>query len=106
MKAAIIEKYGKDVPLIVTEQPMPAVGEHDVLVEIHAASLNPIDYKIKEGKVKLLLSYKFPLILGNDFSGVVVKVGQRVNAFKPGEEVYGRPRKSRIGTLAEFIAVH
>ncbi|RED85073.1 NADP-dependent oxidoreductase [Cohnella phaseoli] len=106
MKAAIIEKYGKDVPLIVTEQPMPAVGEHDVLVEIHAASLNPIDYKIKEGKVKLLLSYKFPLILGNDFSGVVVKVGQRVNAFKPGDEVYGRPRKSRIGTLAEFIAVH
>lgn len=77
-----------------------------MLVEIHAASLNPIDFKIKEGKVKFLLSYKFPLILGNDFSGVVVKVGERVKAFKPGDEVYGRPRKSRIGTLAEFIAVH
>jgi alcohol dehydrogenase len=49
---------------------------------------------------------KFPLILGNDFSGVVVKVGERVNTFKPGDEVYGRPRKNRIGTLAEFIAVH
>lgn len=96
----------KNAPLVLTEQPMPSVGEHDVLVEIHAASLNPIDFKIKEGKVKFLWSYKFPLIFGNDFSGVVVKVGERVKAFKPGDEVYGRPRKSRIGTLAEFIAVH
>ncbi|OPA73060.1 NADPH:quinone reductase [Paenibacillus selenitireducens] len=106
MKAMIIEKYGKNVPLIMTEQPMPDIGEHDVLVEIHAASLNPIDFKIKEGQVKFLLKYQFPLILGNDFSGVVVKVGDQVNAFKPGDEVYGRPRKNRIGTLAEYIAVH
>ena len=106
MKAIVIENYGKNTPLVLTDQPMPSIGEHDVLVEIHAASLNPIDFKIKEGKVKFLLSYKFPLILGNDFSGVVVKVGERVKAFKPGDEVYGRPRKSRIGTLAEFIAVH
>ncbi|MGW9124149.1 NADP-dependent oxidoreductase [Paenibacillus chitinolyticus] len=106
MKAMIIEKYGKNVPLVFTEQPTPTIGEHDVLVEIHAASLNPIDFKIKEGKMKFLLNYKFPLILGNDFSGVVVKVGDRVNTFKPGDEVYGRPRKNRIGTLAEFIAVH
>jgi len=56
--------------------------------------------------MKFLLNYRFPLILGNDFSGVVVKVGDRVNTFKPGDEVYGRPRKNRIGTLAEFIAVH
>ncbi|EGL17453.1 MULTISPECIES: NADP-dependent oxidoreductase [unclassified Paenibacillus] len=106
MKAMTIKKYGKNVPLIMTEQPMPNIGEQDVLVEIHAASLNPIDYKIKEGKMKLLLNYSFPLILGNDFSGVVVKVGSRVKTFKPGDEVYGRPRKNRIGTLAEFIAVH
>lgn len=106
MKAMIIEKYGKNVPLVMAEQPMPHIGEHDVLVEIHAASLNPIDYKMKEGKMKFLLNYSFPLILGNDFSGVVVKVGERVNTFKPGDEVYGRPRKNRIGTLAEFIAVH
>jgi len=106
MKAMIIEKYGKNVPLVFTEQPTPTIGEHDVLVEIHAASLNPIDFKIKEGKMKFLLNYRFPLILGNDFSGVVVKVGDRVKTFKPGDEVYGRPRKNRIGTLAEFIAVH
>jgi len=106
MKAMTIERYGKNVPLIMTESPMPTIGEHDVLVEIYAASLNPIDFKIKEGKVKLLLKYDFPLILGNDFSGVVTKVGKRVNTFKPGDEVYGRPRKDRIGTLAEYIAIH
>lgn len=106
MKAMIIENYGKNVPLVMTEQPMPNIGEHDVLVEIHAASLNPIDSKIKEGSMKFLLKYRFPLVLGNDFSGVVVKVGDQVNTFKPGDEVYGRPRKNRIGTLAEFIAVH
>ncbi len=106
MKAMTIEKYGKNIPLVMSEQPIPLIGEHDVLVEIIAASLNPIDYKIKEGKAKFLLQYKFPLILGNDFSGIVVKVGERVKAFKPGDEVYGRPRKSRIGTLAEYIAVH
>lgn len=106
MKAMVIEKYGKNVPLLMKEQPMPSLGEHDVLVEIHAASLNPIDSKIKAGKLKLLLKYEMPLIMGNDFSGVVVKIGDRVNQFKPGDEVYGRPRKNRIGTLAEYIAVH
>lgn len=106
MKAMIIEKYGKNVPLLMTERPMPDIGADDVLVEIHAASLNPIDFKVKEGKAKLLLKYDMPLILGNDFSGVVVKVGYRVKDYKPGDEVYGRPRKGRIGTLAEYIAVH
>lgn len=106
MKAITIEKYGKNVPYLMTERPIPEIGEHDVLVEIHAASLNPIDFKIKEGGLKLLLKYEMPLILGNDFSGVVVKVGSRVNDFQVGDEVYGRPRKSRIGTLAEYIAVH
>ncbi|GGG86276.1 NADP-dependent oxidoreductase [Paenibacillus radicis (ex Gao et al. 2016)] len=106
MKAMIIEKYGKNVPLTMSEKPMPTIGEHDVLVEIYAASLNPIDFKIKEGKAKFLLKYELPLILGNDFAGVVVEVGERVSAFKPGDEVYGRPRKGRIGTLAEYIAIH
>ncbi|BBI31267.1 NADP-dependent oxidoreductase [Cohnella abietis] len=106
MKAMIIERYGKNVPLIMADRPTPNIGEHDVLVEIYAASLNPIDFKIKEGKAKFLLKYDLPLILGNDFSGVVIKVGKLVNAFKPGDEVYGRPRKSRIGTLAEYIAIH
>jgi len=106
VKAMVIEKYGKKVPLLLADRPMPTMGEHDVLVEIYAASLNPIDFKIKEGKAKFLLNYELPLILGNDFSGVVVKVGEQVRGFKAGDEVYGRPRKGRIGTLAEYMAIH
>lgn len=106
MKAMGIEKYGENSPLLLKERPMPVLGAYDVLVNIHAASLNPNDSKIKAGKLKLLLHYEIPLILGNDFSGVVVEIGDKVEQFKPGDEVYGRPRKNRIGTLAEYIAVH
>lgn len=106
MKAMVIEKYGKQVPLLLKEMPTPVVGEHDVLVDIHAASLNPLDSKIKSGKLNFLLPYKMPLILGNDFSGVVVQVGDKVKQYRPGDEVYGRPRKDRIGTLSESISVH
>lgn len=106
MRAFTIDRYGENSPLRMTNQPLPEIAEHDVLVEIHAASLNPIDYKIREGKMKFLLPYRFPLILGNDFSGVIVKVGSKVTALGPGDEVYGRPRKSRIGTFAEYIAVN
>jgi len=56
--------------------------------------------------VKLLVKYKMPLILGNDFSGVVAKVGAKVTRFKAGDEIYARPRKSKIGTFAEYIAIH
>lgn len=56
--------------------------------------------------MKLLVKYKMPLILGNDFSGVVAKVGAKVTRFKAGDEIYARPRKSKIGTFAEYIAIH
>lgn len=88
------------------EMPTPEIGEHEVLAEIHAASINPVDFKIRDGKVKLLLKYKMPLILGNDFSGVVAKVGAKVTRFKVGDEIYARPRKDNIGTFAEYIAIH
>lgn len=104
MKAMVIDKYGK-LPLRLAEMPQPVIGDHDVLAEIHAASINPIDFKIKEGGLKMLLKYKMPLIMGNDFSGVVVKAGAKVTRFKVGDEIYGRPRKSRIGTFAEYIAI-
>ncbi|SFL07442.1 alcohol dehydrogenase [Paenibacillus sp. 1_12] len=106
MKAMVIDGYGKNMPLRLAELPVPEAGEQDVLVEIHAASLNPIDFKIRDGKTKFLLKYNFPLILGNDFSGKITKLGSKVTAFKVGDEVYGRPRKSRIGTFAEYIAIN
>ncbi len=105
MKAMIIDKYGK-VPMRMTEVPTPEINEYEVLAEIHAASINPIDFKIRDGKVKMLLKYEMPLILGNDFSGVITKVGSKVTRFKVGDEIYARPRKNKIGTFAEYIAIH
>ena len=105
MKAMIIDKYGK-VPMHMTEVPTPEINEYEVLAEIHAASINPIDFKIRDGKVKMLLKYEMPLILGNDFAGVITKVGSKVTRFKVGDEIYARPRKNKIGTFAEYIAIH
>ncbi|WP_400247651.1 NADP-dependent oxidoreductase [Niallia sp. JL1B1071] len=105
MRAMVIDRYGK-VPMRLAEMPTPEIGEYEVLAEIHAASINPVDFKIRDGKVKLLVKYKMPLILGNDFSGVVAKVGAKVTRFKVGDEIYARPRKSKIGTFAEYIAIH
>jgi alcohol dehydrogenase len=105
MRAMVIDRYG-NVPMRLAELPTPEIGEYEVLAEIHAASINPVDFKIRDGKVKLLVKYKMPLILGNDFSGVVAKVGAKVTRFKVGDEIYARPRKSKIGTFAEYIAIH
>lgn len=107
MKAFFISKYDKKTPLTCGELPEPVVGGNEVLIEMSAASLNPIDFKVKHGDMKIILSYQFPLILGNDGAGVVKKIGSKVKFFKPGDEVYFRPDKnSGIGTLAEFFALN
>jgi NADPH:quinone reductase-like Zn-dependent oxidoreductase len=105
MKAFFIEHYGKQNGTI-GEVPDPAVGVHDVLVQVHATSVNPLDSKIRTGEFKLILPYSFPLVLGNDLAGVVVRTGSAVKRFKPGDEVYARPPEDRIGTFAELIAVN
>ncbi|MCE4370736.1 NADP-dependent oxidoreductase [Xanthomonas hortorum] len=104
MKVFIIQRYGKEAGQI-GEMPEPALQDDDVLVQIHAASINVLDAKIRKGEFKLILPYRLPLILGNDMAGTVVRVGARVSRFKPGDEVYARPDEDRIGTFAEFIAV-
>jgi NADPH:quinone reductase-like Zn-dependent oxidoreductase len=104
MKAFIVDPYGSDARI--GEMPEPELRADDVMVEIHATSLNPLDSKLRDGEFKLILPYQLPLILGNDVAGVVVRVGSRVRRFKPGDEVYARPRQDRIGTCAEFIAMN
>jgi NADPH:quinone reductase-like Zn-dependent oxidoreductase len=105
MKAFFIDRYGKQNGTI-GEVPDPAVGVHDVLIQVHATSVNPLDSKIRTGEFKLILPYTFPLVLGNDLAGVVVRTGSAVKRFKPGDEVYARPPEARIGTFAELIAVN
>lgn len=104
MKAALIHKYGQK-ELAIEEVPLPTIHDNDVLVKIIAASINPIDLKTKDGKVKMLLNYQMPLILGSDFAGIVVSVGKNVQNFRLGDAVYGRVPKNRVGTFAEYIAV-
>src|SRR5947209_12916516 len=89
-----------------SESPDSEMREDDILIEIHAAGVTPLDSKIRDGEFKLLLPYRLPLILGNELAGIVVRAGSRVRRFKPGDEVYARPGKDRIGTFAEFIAMN
>src|SRR5437899_7141583 len=105
MKAFIVDRYGSADRVRASEVPDPEMREDDVLIEIHAAGVNPLDSKIRDGEFKQLLPYRLPLILGNELAGVVIRAGSRVRRFKPGDEVYARPDKSRIGTFAELIAV-
>lgn len=103
MRAFVVNEYKG--PLQQADVPEPAVGEGDVLVQVRAAGLNPLDEKIRTGEFKQILPYNLPLILGHDLAGTVLRVGPKVRGFKPGDEVYGRVDQGRIGTFAERVAV-
>ena len=105
MKAALIDRYGSNSQVRVADIAVPFIGPLDLLVRVHAASVNPLDVKTRDGKVKILLKYQFPLVLGNDLSGVVSDVGAQVTRFKKGDAVYARLDTDRIGAFAEFAAV-
>lgn len=105
MKAFTVDRYGKQRALRLAELPTPELHDDEVLVQVHAAGVNLVDAKVRNGEFKLLLPYCTPFVLGHDVAGAVVKVGRNVRQFKPGDEVYSRPDDLRIGTFAEFIAV-
>jgi alcohol dehydrogenase len=105
MKAFILDRYGSADRVQAGEVPDPELREDDVLVQIHAAGVNLLDSKIRNGEFKRILRYRLPLILGHDVAGVVVRIGSRVRRFKPGDEVYARPADGRIGAFAERIAI-
>lgn len=106
MKAFLVDRYGKKETGRIGDAPQPPLRDDDVLIRVHAASVNALDTKIRTGEFKLILPYRLPLILGNDMAGTVLSVGAGVHHFNPGDEVYARPDDDRIGTFAEFIAVN
>jgi NADPH:quinone reductase-like Zn-dependent oxidoreductase len=106
MKAFIVDRYGSKDGVRFGDMPEPELRDDDVLVQIHAAGVNPLDSKTRDGEFKIILPYRLPLILGNEVAGVVVRVGSRVRGFKPGDEVYARPHQDRIGTFADFISMN
>jgi NADPH:quinone reductase-like Zn-dependent oxidoreductase len=106
MKAYTINRYGKTDNLQLVEIAAPLVKENEVLIEVHSTGINQLDAKIKAGEFKLMMPYKFPLILGHDLAGIVTKVGSKVKKFKVGDAVFARPADYNIGTFAEYIAVN
>lgn len=106
MKAAILEKYASDGrELVVRDIPIPAITDDEVLVKVMAAAVNPLDNMIVRGEVKLIVPYRFPLVMGNELAGVVEKVGDRVKDFRKGDRVYARMPLDKIGAFAEYAAV-
>lgn len=105
MKAVRIHEYGGPEVLKYEDAPRPEPGEGDVLVRVHAASVNPVDWKLRAGYMKGFLDYKMPMIPGWDLSGVVEAVAPGVTAWKKGDAVYSRPDIRRDGSYAEYISV-
>ncbi|HEX6923063.1 MAG TPA: NADP-dependent oxidoreductase [Bacillales bacterium] len=106
MKAVVIEQYGGANELKMTDMDRPKLKDNDVLIEIAATSINPVDWKIREGYLQGKINYEFPLILGLDAAGVIKEVGKNVKSFQVGDEVFTRPDILRNGTYAEYVAVN
>lgn len=107
MKAMIIDSFGGVDQLKLGEMPIPAPGDHEVQIQIKYTSVNPVDWKIREGLLKNRMPFEFPIILGWDASGMISALGKNVTNLKVGDEVYAYCRKSIIkwGTYAEFVNV-
>jgi NADPH:quinone reductase-like Zn-dependent oxidoreductase len=105
MKAVRIHEYGNAEVLRYEVAPEPTVGDDDVVIKVMGTSVNPVDWKIREGHLKGLITYEMPFIPGWDVSGVVHAVGPKASVFKVGDEVYTRPDIGRNGTYAEYVAV-
>lgn len=106
MKAAVLTHYDKKgTELEIREISTPIPEGDEVLVKIMTAAVNPLDNMIIRGEVKLIVPYAMPLVMGNEFAGVVEKTGKNAVRFKPGDRVYGRMPLKKIGAFAEYAAV-
>lgn len=105
MKAIRIHEFGGPDVLSIDEIPVPQPEKDEVLIRVHATSVNPVDWKIREGQRKEKFPSKLPLTLGWDVSGVIESLGDQVGHFRKGDEVYGRPDPTKNGAYAEYIVV-
>ena len=105
MKAIVIDQYGDKNVLQEREVDQPSIQEDQVLLEIHATSINPIDWKVRAGYLTDMLPFEFPIILGWDAAGIIVEKGSNVTNFEVGERVFTRPATTRQGTYAEYAPV-
>lgn len=106
MKAAQITKYSKKFIVKVNDIPIPEISDNEVLVQVKAAAVNHLELLIGTGSVKLIQDYEFPLVLGNELTGVIEKVGKKVQGFKVGDAIYSRLPLQKIGAFAEYAAIN
>ena len=105
MKAVQIKNYSKNIDTTLTDIPKPQISDSEVLIQVKAAAVNPLELLILTGSVKLLQDYPMPLTLGNECSGIVEQVGSKVSGFQKGDRVYSRLPLNKIGAFAEYVAV-
>jgi NADPH:quinone reductase-like Zn-dependent oxidoreductase len=105
LRAAIINSYGGPEVLELADRPEPRPGPRDVLIEVRAAAVNPVDTKLRSGAFRGAVRWPMPRILGYDVSGIVRAVGAKVTRFRAGDEVYSSPTHKREGCYAELVAV-
>src|SRR6184192_2288147 len=105
MRALVFKRYGGPNQVAFADVPRPVPKPDEILVRVHAAGLNPIDNKIRDGKMKAILRFQLPATLGSDLAGVVVEVGSRVTRFKPGDAVFASIFDLGTGALGEFAVV-
>jgi NADPH:quinone reductase-like Zn-dependent oxidoreductase len=106
MKAIAYQKFGNTEVLQTVEEPKPVIEANQVLVKVKAVSINPMDWKIRKGEMKLMSGSKFPRHTGVDFAGVIEAVGSSVTDFKNGDEVFGVVKNNmKDGALAEYVAI-
>ncbi len=102
MRAAVIHRFGGPDVLQIEDRPEPVLRDTDVLVEVHASSVNPVDTKVRASSSA---PRALPLVLGYDVSGVVVRCGPRATQWKPGDEIFAAPNLFRDGANAEYVAL-
>ncbi|WP_322925249.1 NADP-dependent oxidoreductase [Paenibacillus campi] len=105
MKAVVIEQYGDEHQLQLKDVPDPKPGPKQVIIKLKATSINPIDWKLREGHLKSMMDWEFPIILGWDAAGIITEVGDEVTEWKIGDAVFARPETTRFGTYAEYTAI-
>jgi NADPH:quinone reductase-like Zn-dependent oxidoreductase len=105
MKAVCIYRFGGPEVLVYEDAPKPHPDAGEILVRVHAAGINPVDWKIREGHMQEMLKHTFPLVLGWDVSGVVEAIGSGVTRLKAGDEVFSRPDIARDGAYAEYMVM-
>lgn len=101
MRAMVIREYGAPGVLRLEERPEPELRDTDVLIEVHATSVNPVDTKVRQRTG----TRELPITLGYDVSGVVVRCGARATQWKPGDEIFAAPNLFRNGANAEYVAI-